>query len=271
MEIFEYAFFRNALCGLTLISIVSAVVGTYVVARRLMFVTGGVTHACFGGLGLGYYLGADPILFAGIFAIGAALGVDWLSARRQVREDSAISVVWALGMAIGVLFIFLTPGYVPELNSFLFGNILTISVPDLWIFAAYAAVLLFFTGLFYRPIAMCAFDGDFAKTIGVPARLINCMMLVLVSICIVLTLKLIGIMLLMSLFSVPPMVAEVFTSRLRNMALLAVAVSIVCSVAGLFISYYSNVPASATIVVTLIGVYVLARFSKRFFSARLPQ
>ena len=124
MEILEYTFFRNALLGLMLISVASAVIGTYVIVRRLMFVSGGVTHACFGGLGLGYYLGMNPLLMAGVFAVGSSLGVEWVSTRYHVREDSAISVVWALGMAIGVLFIFLTPGYVPELNNFLFGSIL---------------------------------------------------------------------------------------------------------------------------------------------------
>ena len=124
MEIFGFAFFRNALIGLMLVSIASAIVGTYVVTRRLMFVTGGITHACFGGLGLGYYIGMNPIIAAGAFAIASALGVEWMSARRHIREDSAISVIWALGMAAGVIFIFLTSGYVPELNSFLFGNLL---------------------------------------------------------------------------------------------------------------------------------------------------
>lgn len=262
MEILEYTFFRNALLGLMLISVASAVIGTYVIVRRLMFVSGGVTHACFGGLGLGYYLGMNPLLMAGVFAVGSSLGVEWVSTRYHVREDSAISVVWALGMAIGVLFIFLTPGYVPELNNFLFGSILTIGQTDLLIFAAYLLVLLGFVGVYFRPIMACAFDSDFARTIGMPVRLINSAMMVLVSVCIVLTLKLIGIMLLMSLFAIPQMIAEVFTTRLRPMIALAVVVSLLCSVAGLFISYYTNVPASATIVLTLIAAYAVVRIGK---------
>lgn len=259
MEIFEYSFFRNALIGLVLVSLASAVIGTYVVARRQLFVTGGVTHASFGGLGLGYYLGMNPIVMAGVFAVTAALGVEWMSARQRIRRDSAISVVWALGMAIGVLFIFLTPGYVPELQSFLFGNILTITHTDLWAFGLYDALLLLVLAVLFRPIVTCAFDPDFARTISMPVMLINGMMSVLVSVCIVLTLKLIGIMLLMSLFSIPQMIAEVFTSRLRPMMLLAAAVSLVCSITGLFVSYFTNIPASATIVITLIVAYAAVR------------
>lgn len=261
MEIFEYSFFRNALAGLALVSVASAIIGTYVVVRRLMFVTGGITHACFGGLGLGYYAGVNPMAAAAVFAVASALGVEWMSGKCRLREDSAISVVWALGMAIGVIFIFLTSGYVPELNSFLFGNLLTISKTDLWIFGAFLAVLLLLMTLFYRPIVACAFDADYARTINLPVRSVNGVMIVMVSVCVVLTLKLIGIMLLMSLFAIPQMIAEVFTSRLKPMMVLASVTSLVCSVAGLFVSYVANVPASATIVVTLIAAYFLVKIA----------
>ena len=127
MDIFEYTFFQNAIVGVLLVSLASAIVGTYIVARRMVFISGGITHACFGGLGLGYFLGMNPIAMAAVFAVASALGVELMSARGKIREDSAIAVVWALGMAVGTLFIFLSPGYVPELTSFLFGNILTIS------------------------------------------------------------------------------------------------------------------------------------------------
>ena len=259
MEIFEYVFFRNALIGLILVSIASAIVGTYVVTRRMMFVAGGVTHASFGGLGVAYYLGINPVVGAGVFAVASALGVEWATYRRTLREDSAISVIWSAGMALGILFVFLTPGYVPELQSFLFGNILTITATDLVVYATFLAVLLMVMAFLFRPICTCAFDADFARTIGMPVRLINGVMTVLVSICIVLTLKLIGIMMLMSLFALPQMTAELFTSRLRPMMVTAAVVSVAGAVAGLFAAYYSDIPASATIVLTLIACYVVAR------------
>lgn len=144
LEYLDYAFFRQALAGVFLISICAAMIGTYIISRRLVAISGGITHACFGGLGLGYFLGINPVIMAGVFAIGSSVGVEWLSRRMSLREDSAIAVVWALGMALGVLFVFLTPGYVPELNSFLFGNILTVSTADLAAFAIFTAVLIAF-------------------------------------------------------------------------------------------------------------------------------
>lgn len=259
IDIFSYSFFQNALIGIILVSIASALIGTYVVCRRMVFVTGGITHASFGGLGLGFYAGLSPAVTAGIFAIASALGVEWLSTRQHVREDSAIGVVWALGMALGTIFIFLTPGYVPELSSFLFGNILTISAADLVAFAIYLAVLLAVMALFFRPIRSCAFDPNFARTQGLPVGAINLMMTVLTSVCIVLTIRLIGIMLLMSLFTMPQMIAELRTRRLLPLMLWSVVISLVCSLGGVFLSIALSVPVSATIVLLLIICYALAR------------
>lgn len=263
MEIFQYTFFQNALLGVIIVSIMSAMIGTYIITRRLMFITGGVTHACFGGLGIGYYLGVSPIFMAGVFAVASSLGVEWLTTKHRVREDSAISVMWALGMAIGTLFIFLTPGYVPELNSFLFGNILTITKEDLIAFAVFMVIFVAFFLSCYNLIVSCAFDKDFARTKGQPVTLINTIMTVAIAICVVLTIRLIGIMLLMSLLSMPQMIAEVFTARLKPMIMISVVVSIVCSVLGLILSYILGVPASATIVLALVAVYIVARVLKK--------
>lgn len=258
-DILSYNFFQNALLGVLTVSIAAAIIGTYIVTRRMVFIAGGVTHACFGGLGLGYFLGVSPILMAGVFAVASSLGVEWLSTRHRVREDSAIGVVWALGMAIGTLFIFLTPGYVPELNSFLFGNILTITSGDLAVFALFLVILVLFFAVFYRLIIACSFDRDFARTQGLPVATINCIMTVLVAVCIVLTIRLIGIMLLLTLFTMPQMIAETHTRRFLPMMLMSVAWSAVCSVLGLLFSYYLNVPASSTIVLTLILAYAAIR------------
>lgn len=264
LDIFNYTFFQNALLGVLLVSIASAMIGTYIVTRRMVFITGGITHACFGGLGLGYFLGINPILAAGVFAVASSLGVEWMAARQNVREDSAIAVVWAFGMAIGTLFIFLTPGYVPDLNSFLFGNILTTSRGDIIAFAIFLVVLALFFLFFYRPIVTCAFDRDFAYTKQLPVRAINCVMSVLVAVCVVLTIRLIGIMLLMSMLTMPQMIAEQFASRFGKMMLLSVVFGLSCAVAGLvgsylFGVYLVSVPASVTIVLVLIIAYAVAR------------
>lgn len=256
---FEYQFFINALIGILLISVAAAMVGTYIVTRRLVAISGGITHACFGGLGLGCFLGVNPMLPAGIFAIGSALGVEWLSTRYRVREDSAIAVVWAVGMAVGVVFVFLTPGFVPELNSFLFGNILTISRPDLWIFAAYLALLGGFFAWKYRQIVACAFDPDFARVSHLPVRFVNTAMTVLVALCIVLTIRLVGIMLLMSMISLPQLTAEVFARRFSGMMALSVVVSVACCLAGLFLATVVDVPCSALIVMVMALVFAAGR------------
>ncbi len=237
-------------------------IGTYIVARRLVAISGGITHACFGGLGLGYYLGINPIAMAALFAIGSSLGVEWMSQRHKVREDSAIAVVWSIGMAVGVLFVFLTPGYVPELNAFLFGNIITISLTDLWVFGIYTLLLGGFFAWKFRQIVTCAFDRDFARVAGLPVRFITTVMTVMVALCIVLTIRLVGIMLLMSMISLPQMTAEIFCNRFKTIMWLSIALSVAGCLTGLFLSVYIDVPCSALIVITLAGVYLGCRVVK---------
>lgn len=258
----EYGFFRNALAGILIISIAAAIIGTYVVTRRLVSIAGGVTHACFGGLGLGYFLGINPVAMAGAVAVASSLGVEWMARRHSVRRDSAVAVVWALGMAVGVLFVFLTPGYVPELNTFLFGNILTIGSADLWAFGIYTALLVAFYTACFPLVTACAFDPDFARVRHLQVTLVTTVMTVFIAVGIVLTIRLVGVMLLMSMISLPQMVAETFTRRMRPMALTATAVSMICCTGGLLLATRVNVPCSALIVLTLVAAYAAARTVK---------
>jgi len=264
LEYFDYSFFRQAIAGVALISICAAIIGTYIISRRMVAISGGITHACFGGLGLGYFLGLSPVLMAAVFAVGSALGVDWLSRRFRVREDSAIAVVWAFGMALGVLFVFLTPGYVPELNSFLFGNILTVSSSDLWAFAVFSIVLTAFFAFQYRNIVATAFDRDFAAVIGLPVRMITIVMTVLTAVCIVLTIRLVGIMLLMSMLSLPIITAEVFFRRFGTVMAASAVISLISSLAGLFLSTVIDVPCSALIVLIMVAIFIGARVVAAF-------
>ncbi len=243
-----------AMVGVILISIASAIIGTYIVTRRMVFITGGITHACFGGLGLGYYLGVSPMAMASAFAVGGALGVDRLSSN-GARRDSAIAVIWALGMALGILFIFMTEGYVPELNTFLFGNVLTITSTDLWLFAGFTAALILFYLFFFRLIVTVSFDADFARTRNLPVKAISFLMTVFVGIAIVLTIRMIGIMLLMSLVSLPQMISEKMTRNYLPLMLTSIGVSLAGCLGGLWIAYAINVPASAAIVILLVLLY----------------
>ncbi len=256
-ELLKYTFFQNALAGVVLISIACAVIGVYVVTRRMVFIAGGITHTCFGGLGLGYFMGWDPLATAAAFAVAGGLGVDAMS-RRKVREDSAIAVVWALGMALGILFVFLTPGYVPELNSFLFGNVLNITKADLWIFAIFALIAVALFTVFGKVIVAVSFDEDFARTLHLPVRLVNAVMMVMVSVCIVLAIKMIGVMLLMSLLSLPQLVAERLTHRYSHLMIISGFVSLIGCIGGLWLSVILDVPASALIVILLAALYAVS-------------
>jgi len=175
-----------------------------------------------------------------------------------VREDSAIAVIWAIGMAIGTLFIFLTPGYVPELNSFLFGNILTVTRGDLWAFLIFTLVLIGFMAAMYRNIVICAFDPDFARVRRLPVTFVTTVMTVLVAVCIVLTIRLVGVMLLMSMLALPQMTAELFVKRFGSIMRLSIGISLACSLAGLLLATVVNVPCSALIVLTMAGAYLVS-------------
>ena len=255
MELFQYAFFQYALLGSLFTAIACGIVGTYIVSRRLVFISGGITHASFGGLGLGFYTGMNPIVSAMLFAILAAFGVEWASRTQQIREDSAIAGVWSLGMALGVIFIFLTPGYAPNLSAYLFGNILTIAPADIIASAVLSVVVLLLFGY-------VAFDPAFAKTQQLPVRLIEYLMMCLIAITIVLAIRMVGIMLLMSLLTLPQITVNLLTSDFRKIMWGSVLIGFVGSVVGLFLSYYLNIPSGAFIILVLVLLFLAVKAIK---------
>lgn len=262
-ELLGYTFFRNALLAVIILSVGAGLLGSYIVTRRLVSISGGITHACFGGLGLGYYAGISPIATAMVFAVGSALGVQWLGSRGHVREDSAIAVVWAAGMAIGITFVFLTPGAVPELNAFLFGNILTVTDASIIGFSAYTLSLILFFALRFKHIVASAFDPDFAGVSGMNPGLYNGIMTVFIAVGIVLLTRCVGMMLLMAMLTLPQLTAEMFCSRLRTMIPVAIAASMVGSTGGLLLAAAVNVPASALIVGLQLAIFLAASITKR--------
>lgn len=265
MELLGYTFFQNALLGSLLASIACGMVGTYIVARRLAFISGGITHASFGGLGLGFYLGINPILTALLFSVASAFGIEWVSRDGQVREDSAIAGFWSLGMALGVIFIFLTPGYAPNLSAYLFGNILTISYADILYMLILAVALGLIFSLFLREIVYVAFDRDFARTQGLPVRLVEYAMMFFIAVTIVLTIRLVGIMLLMSLLTVPQMTVNLFTSSFRRIIFGSMAIGFLACVVGLYLSYLINVPSGAFIILILVLLFLVAKAIKSWW------
>lgn len=262
MDILQYTFFQNALVGSLLASIVCGLIGTYIVTRRLVFISGGITHASFGGIGLGVFLGLPPIFTAAIFAVLSAFGVEWLSHRRDMREDSAIAVFWTFGMAVGIIFSFLTPGFIPDLSSYLFGNILTITAADLWTLAVLTAVALAFFGLFLNPIIYVSFDREFARSQRLPVHVLEYALMMFIALTIVACLRMVGIVLVISLLTIPQMTANLFTCRYRRIILLSVGIGYVSCLGGLWISYACNVPSGASIIFFSILIYALCKAGK---------
>lgn len=268
VELLDYTFFRNALWGSLLASIACGIIGSYVVARRMVFISGGITHASFGGIGIGFYFGFNPVISALIFSVLSAFGIQWLSKNQNVREDSAIAVFWSLGMALGIILIFLSPGYAPNLSEYLFGNILTISQTDILLLAILSVVLVLFFTIFYRSILNTSFDKEFAKTRGVPVAFLEYTLIMLVAVTIVLSIRLVGIVLLISLLTVPQMTANIFTNRFYKIMLGSVVISFVGSVTGLLLSYFLNVPSGAFIIFVLILIFLGAKLGDRLFRAK---
>ena len=262
MSILQYTFFQHALVGSLLASIVCGMVGTYIVTRRMVFISGGLTHASFGGVGIGLYAGIPPTLSAAVFAVLSAVGVEWLSKRQDMREDSAIAVFWALGMAVGILFSFLSPGMAPDLSAYLFGNILTITAGDLWLLASLAVVLTLFFAAYMKPLVYLAFDREFARSQGLPVRALEYAMMFFIALSIVSCLRLVGIVLVISLLTIPQMTANLFTQRFQRIVWLSAIIGFACCVVGLWLSYQLNVPSGAGIIFVSVVVYAVCKVIK---------
>ena len=270
MSILQYTFFQNAIIGAFLVSILCGFIGTYIVTRRLVFISGGITHASFGGIGIGVFMGINPVLSAMVFAILSAFGVQWMSQKKDVRKDSAIALFWTFGMSIGIICCFLTPGFMPDLPSFLFGSILTIESADLvLLFVLTAIVALLFTFLL-RPIEYVAFDSTFAKSQHLPVTLIEYMMMTLIAMTIVASLKMVGIVLAISLLTIPQMTANLFTYHYKRMIVLSIILGWIDCIIGLYVSYLLNVPSGACIIFISILVFVFCKVVKTYRKYFLP-
>lgn len=260
--IFTYTFFQNALLGALLASVLCAVVGTYVVTRRLVIAGGGMAHASLGGVGLGAYFGFSPLLGAAVFAMISGLGIRLVSRRRDVREDSAVAMIWTLGMAVGILFAYLAPGFMTDLPAYLFGDILSISRTDLLVLGLLTAVAVAFYLLLRGTIISVACDSSFARTQGLPVGMVETALTLLTALTIVACLHMVGIVMVISLLSVPQMTAALFARTYNGIVWLSALFAYVGCVGGLLLSYYADVPGGASIIVVSIGIYALCRTIK---------
>lgn len=265
MELLQYTFFQHALIGSLLASIVCGLIGTYIVTRRLVFISGGLTHASFGGIGIGLYTGISPILSAAVFAVLSAFGVEWLSKRKDMREDSAIAVFWTLGMALGIIFTFLSPGFAPDLSAYLFGNILTITWSDISLLACLAISLSFFFIRYLRPIVYIAFDREFARSQGIPVQRFEYLLMMFIALTIVACLRMVGIVLVISLLTIPQMTANLFSHRFHRIIWLSIGTGYLSCLGGLVLSFYLNVPSGAAIIFFSIIIYAICKGGKSFW------
>lgn len=261
-DLLHYTFFSNAVMAAVLTSISCGIIGTYIVSKRIVFISGGITHTSFGGIGLGHFLGINPILGAAVFSILAAFGIEYMSKKTEVREDSAIAILWSFGMAIGIIFIFLTPGYAPNLISYLFGSILTVSKTDIAFLITLTLIIIFFFTFFYKLVLYVSFDYEFAKTKNVPVELLNYFLLGLVALTIVLSIKVAGIILILSLLTIPQATANLFVKDFKSIVLLSIILGLFGSLSGLWVSYFFNIPSGASIIFFLVMVFLLMRLIK---------
>ena len=259
-DLIQYGYLSNALAACVLSGITCGVIGTYVVCRRMVFLAGGITHASFGGLGIAFYLGTNPIAGAMVFAVLSALGIEWAGSRGRIREDSAIGIIWSVGMAVGALFMSLRPGYTSgDLSAYLFGSIVTVTDSDVASLAVLTAVIVIGALVWLRPVMYVAFDRDFARSQGIPTRLISYTMSALIAVTIVLSIRIMGIVLLISLLTIPVTIVNTFTKSFRTLAPAAAAVAVAGNLAGLALSYNFEVSPGAAIIFTLTVTLILVK------------
>jgi zinc transport system permease protein len=267
-NLFAFEFLRNAVLASLLASLACGIIGSYVVVKKIGFISGGIAHTAFGGIGLGYYLGINPLLGVIPFSLGAAIAIGLLGRKAKVSEDTAIGAFWAVGMASGVILIGLTPGYAPNLFSYLFGNILTVPSLDLWMIALLDLVIVTLAWMFSKEFLVLSFDEEYAEVSGVKTTLFYLLLLSLIALTVVVLVRVVGIVLVIALLTIPAAIARLFSRSLGGMMLIASLLSALFSLAGLWLSYELDLASGATIIV-LAGLAFLLVHAGRLVISRL--
>ncbi len=260
LEILQYDFMRNALIAALLASVACGIIGVYVVVKRIVFISGGISHASFGGIGLGYYLGTNPLYGLIPFSLLSAIVMGVVSKRSKVAEDTAIGILWSLGMAIGIILINKTPGYAPDLMTYLFGNILTVPISDIYLMLGLDIVIILVVYAFYEEFMALCFDEEFSEVAGLSVEKLYILLLCLIALTIVLLIKVVGIILIIALLTMPASLSRHYTSDLQKMMYLAIFFGAFFSIMGLFLSYMFDIPSGATIILVMSSVYMLHFF-----------
>ncbi|MEA3640397.1 MAG: metal ABC transporter permease [Lamprobacter sp.] len=264
----QHGFLQQALIAGLLASIGCGLIGPFVVVKRITFLAGGIAHSVLAGMGAALFYGVDPLAGALAAAVVAALLIGWVRLRWRTGEDTAIGALWAIGMAIGILFVSQTPGYATDLMSFLFGNILLVPTRELWFMALLDLVLLLSVALFYRQFVAVAFDEEFARLRAVPVDLFYLLLLVLVAVTVVLMIQVVGLILVIALLTLPAATAGHWTGTLAGMMLGATLIGALLTSGGLALSYAPDLPTGPTIILLAGALYLLSAVSTGFMARR---
>jgi zinc transport system permease protein len=256
LEALQYEFMRNALLAGLLAAVACGIVGVYVVVKKIVFISGGIAHASFGGIGLGYFLGINPVIGALFFSLTSGLAIGGITRKTRLPEDTAIGIIWAVGMALGIVFIALTPGYAPDLMSYLFGNILTVPFSDIFLMLALDAVIIGIVVALYNEYLILSFDEEYGIAIGMPIEKLYLLLLGMIALTVVVLIRVVGMILVIALLTFPATMARQFTHNMKKMMFLSVLFGFLFTVGGLWLSYVLKLPSGATII--LLGGTVLA-------------
>ena len=259
-----YEFLQHALIGGLLASIGCGIIGSYVVVKRIGYLAGGVSHSVLGGMGVAFFFGMSPLGGALVAALASALLLGWVRLTWQEQEDTLIGALWAVGMAIGILFISRTPGYSVNLMSYLFGNILMVNQSDIWMMAGIDLLILGTVALCYQQFLAVSFDEEFARLRGLPVTFYYLLLLCMVAVTVVLLIQVVGLILVIALLTLPAAIAAHYVQSLGRMMLLATLLGMLFTVAGLAIAYQPDLPAGATIILVAGISYLVSLFASNF-------
>ncbi len=247
-EALHFEFMRNALLAGILVSVSCGIIGTLVVVNRIVFISGGIAHAAYGGIGIAFYIGIPPALGAAIFSFLSSMIMGVASLKSRERVDAIIGVMWAVGMALGIILIDLTPGYNVDLMSYLFGSILTVGWSDIWFMVSLDLVTVLIALIFYKEFLAMSYDEEFSFVVGIPVKTLYFVLLGLIALSVVMIIRVVGLILVIALISIPPYIAEKYTTSLGKMMFLSSLLGMFFTTTGLWLSYSYNLTSGATII-----------------------
>lgn len=257
LEALQFEFMRNALLAGLLASVICGIIGTLVVVNRIVFISGGIAHAAYGGIGIAFFFGLPYMLGTMGFSVAASMVMAMVTFKARHRSDTIIGVIWATGMALGILLLDKTPGYNVDLMSYLFGSILTVPVSDIWLMLVLSIGIILITGYFYNDLLAMSYDEEFAQVRGVPVRLLYFMLLGMIAVSVVMIIRVVGLILVIALLTIPPYIAEKYSGSLFKMMILSASLSSAFTFVGLWLSYAHDLTSGATIImVGGIGFFI---------------